>query len=67
MQDSRIIEINGVFVAAAVALPGAQGWRIVAANDRVRRVHGAITTTLNEARRLARQAYFATHALPAVA
>jgi hypothetical protein len=67
MQDSRIIEVNGVFVAAAVALPNAQGWRIVAADDRVSPLNGTVAATLNEVRRLAKQAYFAAHVLPAVA
>jgi hypothetical protein len=64
MQDSRIIEVNGVFVGAAVALPDATGWRIVAADDRVRRLHGTVATTLNEVRRLAKQAYLATQVMP---
>jgi hypothetical protein len=66
MQDSRVIEVEGVFVGAAVALPNAQGWRIVAANARVSRLDGTIAATMPEVRRLARLAWQATRVLPPV-
>ena len=55
-----MIEADGVFLGAAVSLPDAQGWRFVAANDRVGNLHGTIVPTLMDARRLARQAFLAT-------
>jgi len=60
MQDSRIIEADGVFLGAAVCLPDQQGWRFVAANDRVGAIDGRIATSLPEARRLAKQAFLAS-------
>ena len=59
MQDSRVIEVDGVFVGAAVALPDAQGWRIVAADQRVGKIDGLVTATIGEAQRLAKQAILA--------
>ena len=59
MQDSRIIEADGVFLGAAVCLPDDQGWRFVAADDRVVRLDGHIWPSLPEARRSARQAFLA--------
>ena len=58
MQSSRIIEVDGVFLGAAVALPNAQGWQIVATDDRVGPVNGQVTASWTEAQRLARQAFF---------
>jgi hypothetical protein len=60
MQDSRIIEADGVFLGAAVCLPDAQGWRFVAANDRVGKIDGVVVPSLPETRRLAKQAYLAS-------
>ena len=57
MGDSRVLEVNGVFLGAAVALPNQQGWRLVAANDRLGRFDGCIAATWAEAQRLARQAF----------
>jgi hypothetical protein len=59
MQDSRIIEADGVFLGAAVCLPDDQGWRFVAANDRVGRLDGQVWPSLPEAKRSARQAFLA--------
>ncbi len=64
MQDSRVIEVDGVFLGAAVALPHAQGWRIVAADSRVHPLDGTVVATLPEVRRLARQAYQASRCPP---
>jgi hypothetical protein len=59
MQDSRIIEVDGVFVGAAVALPDATGWRIVAADHRVGKINGQVATSFGEAQKLAKQAVLA--------
>jgi hypothetical protein len=59
MNESRVIEVDGVFLGAAVSLPQAQGWRIVAADARVGQLDGTVAATLPEVRRLARQAYLA--------
>ena len=56
MQDSRVIEIDGVFLGAAVALSDSRGWRIVVADPRVERLDGTIAPSLHDVRRLARQA-----------
>jgi hypothetical protein len=64
MQDSRIIEADGVFLGAAVCLPDDQGWRFVAANDRVGKLDGRIVASLPETRRLAKQAYLASGGTP---
>jgi len=66
MQDSRVIEIEGVFLGAAVALPDDRGWRIVVADPRVRRLEGTVAPSLQDVRRLARQAYQAARAMPAL-
>jgi hypothetical protein len=58
MQSSRIIEVDGVFLGAAVALPNAQGWQIVATDDRVGPVNGQVAASWTEAQRLARHAFF---------
>jgi hypothetical protein len=65
MNESRVIEIDGVFLGAAVSLPQAQGWRIVAADARVGQLDGLVAATLPEVRRLARQAYLAAPRLAA--
>jgi hypothetical protein len=67
MQQSRVIEVDGVFLAAAVALSNAQGWRIVAADPRVVGLDGRIVASLQDARRLARQAFQAARVLPMLA
>ncbi len=58
MHDSRVIEVDGVFLGAAMALPDGEGWRIVAADVRVTRLNGTVTTSWQEAQKLARTAYF---------
>jgi hypothetical protein len=57
MGDSRVLEVNGVFLGAAIALPNRQGWRLVAASDRLGRFNGCIAASWPEAQRLARQAF----------
>jgi hypothetical protein len=64
MHQSRVIEVDGVFLAAAMALPNAEGWRIVAADARVGQLDGAVAGSLQEVRRLARQAYQAARVAP---
>jgi hypothetical protein len=63
MQDSRIIEVDGVFLGAAVALPDEQGWRFVAANHRVVQLDGRVLASLSDVRRLARQGFLAAGGL----
>jgi len=63
MQDSRIIEVDGVFLGAAVALPDDQGWRFVAANHRVVQLDGRVLASLPDVRRLARQGFLAAGGL----
>ncbi len=64
MHQSRIIEIDGVFLGAAVMVPGDKGWRIVAADSRLSRCDGFVAESFPEIRRLARQAYLATRFVP---
>ncbi len=58
MHDSRIIEVDGVFLGAALALPGGEGWRIVASDARVSRVDGTVAASYSEAQQVARAAFF---------
>ncbi len=57
MLESRIIEIDGIFLGAAVALRGMEGWRFVSAHCRAQGLNGRIAPSLEAVRRLARQAY----------
>ena len=63
MQTSKIIEVNGVFVGAAVLLPRAQGWRFVAADQRVIPLDGSVAETIEDTRRIARRLFLAANAL----
>jgi hypothetical protein len=56
MQTSKVIEVDGVFLGAAVMLPHAQGWRFVAADPRVWPVDGTVAETVEATRRLAKRA-----------
>ena len=58
MHDSKIIEINGIFLGAAVALSDQAGWQVVAADARARRADGQIGKTYQDAQALARQAFW---------
>ncbi len=58
MHDSKIIEINGIFLGAAVALNDQAGWQVVAADARARRADGQIGKTYQDAQALARQAFW---------
>jgi hypothetical protein len=57
MHTSRIIEVDGVFIGAAILLPSGQGWRFVSADVRARGADGNVAPTLREARALARRAF----------
>ncbi len=65
MQNSKVVEINGIFVGAAVRQ--ASGWRFVAADPRVTLADGQVAETFREAQSLARAAFLsaAGAALPA--
>jgi hypothetical protein len=65
MQTSKIVEVDGVFIGAAVLLPESQGWRFVAADHRADAADGRTAPTLNDARQLAKKAFFTSrsHAL----
>lgn len=58
MQTSKIVEVDGVFIGAAVLLPEAQGWRFVAADHRADSADGRTAPTLHDAQQLAKRAYF---------
>jgi hypothetical protein len=59
MLNSRIIEVDGIFLGAAVSLPAEAGWRFVAADTRVGSMDGVVTTTVRETQRMAKQALLA--------
>ena len=67
MHDSRIIEVDGVFLGAALALPDGEGWRIVASDARVSRIDGTVAASYGEAQRLARSAFFTWRPEPTTA
>ncbi|HTR16784.1 MAG TPA: hypothetical protein VMI52_07105 [Acetobacteraceae bacterium] len=64
MLRSHVIEVDGVFLGAAVPLPHSEGFRFVAADLRVEELDGSIWPTLIDTRRLASQ-LFHTGRLPA--
>ncbi len=55
MLSSQIIEIDGVFVGAAVPLPFSSGIRFVAADLRVEELDGSVWPTIADITRLTRQ------------
>jgi hypothetical protein len=59
MLDSRVIEVDGIFVGAAISLPAKEGWRFVAADTRVGNIDGCVAATLGDTKRLAKQALLA--------
>ncbi len=66
MHTSKVIEVDGIFLGAAVMLPQSRGWRFVAADQRVVPLDGTVAETIEDTRRLARRAYQAsTPAFPA--
>ena len=58
MMDSRIIELNGVFIGAAITTRGQPGWQVVAADKRVMSAEGKVLPTFQDASELARRAYW---------
>jgi hypothetical protein len=58
MQKSKIVEVDGIFVGAAVQLSEAEGWRFVAADHRADAADGRIVPTLHDAQQLAKKAFF---------
>jgi hypothetical protein len=60
MQTSKIVEVDGVFIGAAVLLPESQGWRFVAADHRADAADGRIAPTLLDAQQLAKRAFFSS-------
>lgn len=65
MQSSKIIEIDGVFAGAAITLPDQSGWRFVSADQRAMQADGCTAPTLQDARMLARRAWFTAATQPA--
>ena len=65
MKESRIIEVNGIFLGAAVSLADQPGWQFVAADVRAGPANGQIGATYQATIALARQAFWA--AMPAAA
>jgi hypothetical protein len=63
MLDSRVIEVDGIFLGAAVSLPAQEGWRFVAADTRMGEIDGCVTHSLDETQRLAKRALFAARAV----
>jgi hypothetical protein len=59
MTDSKIIEVNGIFLGTAVSRSDRPGWQVVAANARVVPADGQTAATWQEASALARRAYWA--------
>jgi hypothetical protein len=60
MQKSKIVEVDGVFIGAAVMLPESQGWRFVAADHRADDADGRTAPTLHDTQLLAKRAFFAS-------
>jgi hypothetical protein len=58
MHTSKIVEVDGVFIGAAVLLPESQGWRFVAADHRADAADGRTAATLHDAQQLAKRAFF---------
>jgi hypothetical protein len=67
MQTSKIVEVDGVFIGAAVLLPEAQGWRFVAADQRAYDADGRTAPTLHDAQQLAKRAFFTSRSRALVA
>jgi hypothetical protein len=65
MLQSHIIEIDGVFVGAAVRLD--RGYRFVATDMRLEDLDGSIWPNLEDVRRLARRALYPAPLAPAAA
>jgi hypothetical protein len=57
MHTSKVVEVDGVFVGAAIMLPESKGWRFVSADRRARDADGCTAPTLHDAQLLARRAF----------
>ena len=57
IRASKIIEVDGVFIGAAVMLPLNKGWRFVAAHMRAEAADGATAPTLHDMQMLAKRAF----------
>ncbi len=58
MKDSKIIEVNGIFLGAAIMLRDHAGWQVVAANARVAPADGQIAATFHDASAIVMRAYY---------
>jgi hypothetical protein len=58
MKDSKIIEVNGIFLGAAIMLRDQGGWQVVAANERVAPADGQVAPTFRDASALVMRAYY---------
>jgi hypothetical protein len=58
MQTSKIVEVDGVFIGAAISLPESKGWLFKAADHRADKADGVTSPTLHDAQQLARRAFF---------
>lgn len=67
MLDSRIIEVNGIFLGTAVAERGQHGWRFVSADQRAQEADGKVAADYRGAEALARQAFWAAQKVRAAA
>lgn len=65
MKDSRIVEVNGIFLGAAISLSNQPGWKFVAADVRAQPADGQIGATYQDATALARQAFWSAHPVAA--
>jgi hypothetical protein len=58
MQKSKIVEVDGIFIGAAVLLSEREGWQFVAADHRADEANGRIAPTLHDTQQLAKRAFF---------
>jgi hypothetical protein len=63
MLQSHVVEIDGIFVGAAVRLP--EGYKFVAVDVRLDGLDGRVLPTLAELRRIVRAVFFGGHPPPA--
>ena len=57
MQTSKVVEVDGTFIGAAILLPDSKSWRFVAAHPRAQQADGLTAPTLHETQLAARRAY----------
>ena len=57
MQTSKVVEVDGTFIGAAILLADSQSWRFVAAHPRAQQADGLTAPTLHETQLAARRAY----------